>query len=402
MADSNRKIKKHIMSKQKLNIVMFNMSKYSDWQKGVVNRNYHILHNLTKNENINKIIAVDFFPFTWKKAIKTYIKDQILNDTRGSIKYGDLTSRCWQISSKILVYSTIDSVLNSKKIIFELNKIIKMQEMENNLIVWNYNPLYTDYLHNQFNQVLNIFDAVDDWLEHASYKKYKNKLKKNYQDILENSNLIFTVSQYLKKELFKNQNNVHWMPNGVDLDFFQSQTNVSERLNDIPKPIIGFLGILQDRIDSNLLEFLAKKNTDKSIVLAGPVWKNFPKEKLNKYSNVYFLGPIPYQEIPSLYNGFDVGIITYKTTKFIQSTDPMKFYEYLAAKLPIVSTPVAGLDRFQELIQIADTHEKFHHLINQAIKEDKDELIEEKLNVLKNNTWQYRIKQMIDLIYNKI
>lgn len=390
-----------MIQRDKLNIVMFNMSKYSDWQKGIANRNYHVLHNLAKRDEINKIIAVDFLPFNYQRAIKTYIKDQIIGDTKGAIVYGDLTSRCWRVSSKIFVFSSVDNVLKPQNIIKELNKIISKEKMQDNLIVWNYNPLYINYF-NQLNQVLNIFDAVDDWLTQGSYKKQKKQLKDNYQFIKEQSNLIFTVSKYLKEELFENQDNTHWLANGVDLDYFQKTKEKHPLLQNIPQPIIGFLGILQDRINLDILFYLAKNNPDKSIVLAGPIWKNFPKNKFKRFKNVHFLGPINHKEIPQLYNSFNIGIIPYKTNRFIKSTDPMKFYEYLAASLPIVSTPVAGLERFADLIQVAATPEKFDELVNQAIGESKSELTEDKLKILKNNTWQKRIGKMLDLIYEKL
>ncbi|MFA5188355.1 MAG: glycosyltransferase [Patescibacteria group bacterium] len=376
------------------------MSKYSDWQKGVVNRNFHVLHNLVKRDEINKVITVDFLPFNIKKAIKTYFSDQILKDTRGTIIYGDLTSQCWQISSKILVYSTIDSVLNKSRIITELNKIIAKENMQNNLIAWNYNPMYIDYFDN-FNQKLNIFDAVDNWSEHSSYEAYKSKLKQNYQTIQEKSDLIFTVSANLKKDLFNNQANVSWLPNGVDLEYFQSVSEVSPKLINIPKQIIGFLGILQDRIDTEILLNLAKNNQDKSIVLAGPVWPNFPKDKFEEYKNIHFLGPIKYEDIPALYNGFDVGIIPYKINDFIKSTDPMKFYEYLAAGLPIVSTYIPGIERFGNLIKVAKSPEEFNNFVNQALKEEKG-LAPEKFEMLKNNTWQIRVGEMLELINEKL
>lgn len=386
---------------QKLNIIMFNMSKYSDWQKGIANRNYHILHNLVKRDEINKVIAVDFLPFNWKKAIKTFIYDQILKDTRGSIVYGDLTSRCWQISSKILVYSTIDSILNKKRIISELKKIIDKEGINNNLIVWNYNPMYIDYF-NQLGQKLNIFDTVDNWLEHSSYGVYKKVLQKNYDLIKDGSDFIFTVSENLKEKLFNNQENVYWMPNAVDLEYFQSQTSVFEKLKNIPKPIIGFLGILQDRIDDEILLYLAKKNPDKSLVLAGPVWKNFPRKKFEGLKNVYFLGQINHQEIPSLYNGFDVGIIPYKINAFVKSTDPMKYYEYLAANLPIVSTPAPGIERFGNLISIANNFEDFNDFANQAILEGKGLKKDQRIKILNGNTWNDRINQMLELIDKKL
>lgn len=376
---------------------MFNMSKYSDWQKGIANRNYHVLHNLVKSEQVNKIIAVDFLPFNWKMALKTYINDQILNDTRGEVVYGDLTSRCWQVTSKILVYSTIDSILNKTRIITELKNIIAKEGMEENLVIWNYDPMYVDYF-NQFENATYIFDAVDDWTNHSSYQKYQKQLVGNYEAIKARSDLIFTVSQSLQDNLFDKQSHVHWLPNAVDLEFFQNEKKVHPLLEKFPHPVVGFLGILQDRLDTNILEYLAANNPEMSIILAGPVWRNFPVKKLSRFSNIHFIGQIKHWEIPMLYNGFDVGIIPYKTNKFIKSTDPMKYYEYLAANLPVVSTPVPGVERFGELVLVANSAEQFNDEVEQALSGERDLLKAERLKVLAGNTWQVRVGEMLELI----
>jgi len=380
---------------------MFNMSKYSDWQKGIANRNYHILHNLVKHDEINKVIAVDFLPFNLKRALKTFFYNQVINDTQGTIIYGDLTSRCWQITSKILVYSTIDSILNPDRIISELIKIIAKEDMQQNLIVWNYNPMYVDYFE-KLDQDLNVFDAVDDWLSHSSYKNYKPKLDANYNTIRAKSDLIFTVSEYLKENFFQNQHNVFWLPNAVDLEFFQAENKVHPLVAKLQRPIIGFLGILQDRVDIEIIKYLAQNNPEKNIVLAGPIWPNFPQAELTQYKNIHFLGPIKHWQIPSLYKGFDVGIIPYKTNKFIKSTDPMKYYEYLAANLPIVSTYVPGIERFDDLIYVARSPEQFSSLVGDALAGDRNLLRNERLAILRNNTWDHRVKEMLELIYSKL
>ncbi len=387
--------------KSKLNIIMFNMSNYSDWQKGLVNRNYHVLHNLAKKDEVNKILAVDFLPFNWKRGLKVFLKDQILKDTRGSIVYGDLISRCWQISSKVLVYSTLHNLWRPEKIILELKRIIAEEAMENNLIVWNYNPFYTDYF-NQFNQVLNIFDAVENWALHSSYEKYKRKLIENYQLIKEKSDLILTVSQTLKKELFDNLEKVHWLPNAVDLDIFNNQTQILEALNNIPRPRLCFLGILNDRLDDEILLYLAKKNPDKSIILAGPIWPNFPQEKYNQLKNVYFLGKINFNDIPKLYNGIDSGIVPYKITDFIKTGDSMKYYELIATNLPIVTTKISGTERFGQLLTIANTPQEFNQAVNNELNKSRENFKKERDQFLETNNWQYRTEQMLELIYEKL
>ena len=370
------------------------MSRYSDWQKGIVNRNYHVLHTLAQDERVGKILAVDFLPFNFKRKLKTFVADQILRDTQGEVIYGDLNSRCWQVTSKIYVYSSINKF---SRVLDELNLISKKLELKE-VIVWNYNPFLNNYF-NQLGQRLNIFDSVDNWLEHSSYTKYKDRLAVNYQEIKRNSDLIFTVSQNLM-DLFDRENYVYQIPNGVELEHFDTN-KVSDKLKDIKKPIIGFLGVMQDRLDVDLIKYLAEVFANKSIVLAGPVWKNFSKDKLVKYPNIHFLGQISYQEIPELYNGFDVGIIPYKVNEFIKSTDSMKFYEYLAAGLPVVSTDIAGADKFQNFIKIAKTHFEFKKEIEEILQQKKFKNPAIK-SFLYDHTWQKRVGEMMELIEGKI
>lgn len=379
----------------KINIVMFNMSRYGDWQKGVVNRNYHVLHTLAKDDRVNKIIAVDFLPFSGKRAFKTYIQDQIFGDTRGTVMFGDLTSRCWQVSSKIFVYSTIDSVLRKQRIIKELKRIIAEQEIADNLVVWSYNPLYSDYF-GQFDNATYVFDAVDNWAAHSSYSDKKQMIAQNYERIADQSNVIFTVSDELRS-VFGSKPHVHWIPNGVEIGHFISETEIHDAVIGLQKPVIGFLGILQDRIDVELLESIAHNNPSCSLVLAGPVWKGFPKERLDQFKNVHFLGSVAYTDIPKLYNGFNVGIIPYKVNEFVKSTNSMKFYEYLAAGLPVVSTNCPGADQFGNYVNIAHSAQEFNELIT-ACKNVNRVTSEQRKNLLHDKTWKHRVDTMIDLI----
>ena len=371
---------------------MFNMSKYSDWtDSGVVNRNYHMLHSFAKDERINKILAVDFFPFTLKKSIKTFVKDQVLKDGRGELVYGDITSQAWQITSKIYVYSTVDYLFRKSRIKKEIKKILQTLEMENNLIVYSCNPLYTDYF-GAFDQSVNIFDAIDNWATHSSYTSLKDKLLENYGIIDAKSDLVYTVSQDTM-EMFGNAH-TKWLPNAVDYDHFQSIDTVKE-LADKKKPIIGFLGILQDRIDVELLKKIAKKYTDATLVLAGPVWKGFPKQELEKYPNIVFAGPVSYRNIPKFYNTFDVGIIVYKNTEFIKSTNSMKYYEYLAAGLPVVSTWSGGIEKFADVLYYGDTHDEFLAKLDLALAETPGEKDAQRRAFVQNMTWKSRVEEVL-------
>lgn len=402
---------------QKYNIIMFNMAFYWDWQKkGIVNRNYHVLNNLLKDERINKIIAVDYFPQNFKQALRVLIKDQFLNDFKGSVVFGDLSSRCWRLGSKLYVYSSIDYLLRKNRIIKELNRIqdiINREDMDaqpqilNQVqddasgrfpwIVWSYNPLYVDYF-DKFSQKLNIFDAVDNWAAHSSYQKKQKMLENNYKIISQKSDIVFTVSEELKKNLFEENDNCNWVANGVDLDHFKRSDNKFELVENIQQPRIGFLGIMQDRVDSKLIKFLAKKNPKKSFIMAGPVWPNFPKKELEQFKNIFFLGPISYNDIPKIYSKFDVAIIPYKTNQFVKSTNSMKFYEYLSMGLPVVTSNIPGAKVFEDVLYIAHSHEEFDKMVNRALNEDNQDLKIRRRDAVLGHTWKDRIDLMLKII----
>ena len=114
---------------------------------------------------------------------------------------------------------------------------------------------------------LTVFDSVDNWAEHSSYVKFKTRIEKSYDYIKKNTDIIFTVAEDLKN-LFDDQPNVYWIPNGVDLKHYQDEWKLVNRdIGDLPKPIIGYIGVIQDRVDLELIQFLAENNPNKSFVL---------------------------------------------------------------------------------------------------------------------------------------
>jgi len=392
-----------------INILMFNMSAFSDWEEGIVNRNFFIFQHLEQNPLVNKILSVDFLPIKLKQGLKYYTRNLLLGQKNKSIIYGDLTSACYRISDKAYVYSAVDSVWSEKQIIKELKNIVKKLNMESDLIVWSYNPMFLGFI-NKMDYKSFVFDTVDNWTEHQQYLKLikKNKLMNNYKKISEKSDLIFTVSASLL-DFYKNfgrKNNIFQIPNGVDYDHYANAENYQKEteIDKINKKTIGYIGTIQDRLDFDLIKHIAEKNKDKIIVLAGPVWKSAEKEireKLN-FDNVKFLGRIKFEKAPAYINKFDVCIIPHKINKFIKSTNPMKLYEYLAAGKPIVSTKGAGISQYADYVYIANDYEKFNQYIQKALNENTAELEIKRKKAAEKQDWRNRIKKMLNIIEEKL
>lgn len=387
---------------QKFDIIMFNMSEWQDWyKKGIVNRNYHVLHNLLKHPKVNQVLAIDFLPYTKKRALKSYIKNQRMSVGGKTLKK-DLTSKLTQLANNFFVYSTVDSIFSEEKVYSKIKRLIQYLDLQN-IILWSYFPMFVGYF-DKFNSKIKIFDAVDNWIEHPSFSEYKIRLEKNYKIIEEKADFIFTVSKELTK-LFSKNKNTHWIPNGVDVEYFQQstiddqQSAADSTLKQISKPIIGYVGIIQNRVDIPLIKYLAEKSKDKSIVLIGPTWKELKSEISNlKSQNIYFLGHKPYKEVPAYIQQFDVAIIPHIVNKFTNSMNPLKLYEYLACGKPIVTTPVIGTEEFKNLIEIAQNKEEFDEKIKKVLMEDQKELAEKRIEAVRKYSWKNKVNKMMSYI----
>lgn len=384
---------------KKIKIVIFNMSSYLDWEKGISNRNWHILRHLLLDERVEKIIAVDYLPHSLKRTVKTFY--QMIFGYRAKKRiFKTPFSRILEISDRLIVYSSILPKISKSKFYQELNKLLVKLDFTDYL-VWSYYPLEVGYF-SKLKPILKIFDTVDNWSLHPSYKNFQDKLKDNYRAIDEQADVILTVADELKS-LFHHQEKVHFLPNGVELKHYQKEYQIINRdIGDLKHPLIGYVGTIQDRLDLDLLEFLAKTNPEKSFVLIGPVWYKSIKEHFLKYPNIYFLGRKSYEELPMYLEQFDVGVVPHKVDNFIKTTNPMKIYEYLACGKPVVSTQSSGIGSLDEFVYLANNYQEFNKLIDKALKEDRPKLKELRMAAVSEQSWLKRVERMLEIIYQKI
>lgn len=383
-------------------VIMFGMSNYSEWERGVSNRNYHVLKELLNKPEINKILYVDYLPLTWKRALRILKEDIFVGKKDATIVQRSATYQVSKISEKLYVYSDISfvfspvlTVKNIKKIALKLNF--------GDLILWSFNPFIAPEWQ-KFGSKLIVFDAVDNWLSHSSYTKLKTRLKKAYELIKNEADIIYTVSKNLLN-FFEDQPNVHWIPNGVDFIHYNKQYSLINRdIADVKKPIIGYIGIIQEKVDLDLVHYLAEQNPDKSIVLVGPIWdeQSLQKKELASYKNIFFLGYKSYEEAPMYIQQFDIGIVPHRANDFSASTNPMKVYEYLACGKPVVSTENVGTENMSEVIKVATGYEDFNRLVNQELTDNSSELVKVRQEFAKKYSWYNTVEKMLDLINKKL
>ena len=369
-----------------------------DWHNNWVT-GHRLANSLTKNGNrvlfventgIRSANIKDFSRII--KRIKNWI-----TSVRGFKKINENLT----IFSPIVIplpYSKIANYINS----FFFNRILKKWLVKNNFNNITYISFLATPLLNQFiestNYQLKIYYPSDNH-EVASLNKnfpiYENAMASS-------SNAVFATSQKLL-EKFKNINkNSYKIPAGVELDKFDLLKDdiIPDDLKKIPKPIVGFVGGINFKIDINILLECASKLNNYSFVMIGNAENNL-KEKLSIKKNIFFLGQKKHSDLRKYIHNFNCGIIPYKINKFTDSVYPSKLHEFFAMGKPVISTNLYEIDIFNRdnnnIINIAKDIDDFSNLIKNIIENDNLQKSEERILIAKNNSWEKRYSQITEI-----
>jgi glycosyltransferase involved in cell wall biosynthesis len=198
--------------------------------------------------------------------------------------------------------------------------------------------------------------------------------------------------------------NVLYAPNVADTRLFAQALEpgpIDAELAQLPGPRIVFVGaILAAKIDIDLVVQLARLRPDWSFAFVGPVGPGDPRtniDALRRLPNVHLLGYRPYEKLPEVLRGAHATIVPYLLDGEMRSVFPMKTYEYLAAGLPVVSTPLETLEDVPEVIK-AGTAEEFAARLQEAMDGDNDRLRAERSIGAQSHSWESRLEQIADAL----
>jgi len=161
------------------------------------------------------------------------------------------------------------------------------------------------------------------------------------------------------------------IPNGVDFDAFATPHPEPEDLAAIPRPRIGYAGIIKQQLDLGLVSRLAEEHPQWSFVMVGPVSHEErigeAVSALRERPNVYFLGNKPVDRLPGYVQHLDVGILCYRINDYTNCIYPLKLHEYLAAGLPTVSTPIRTVSEHADVVRLAEGVEAWSRAIEASL-----------------------------------
>jgi glycosyltransferase involved in cell wall biosynthesis len=196
--------------------------------------------------------------------------------------------------------------------------------------------------------------------------------------------------------------NTAMVPNGADYSLFSTPFPASAQLASIPRPRIGYTGVVKKHLDLGLLVRLAKARPQWSFVLVGPTLNVDGKQEelatLERLPNVHLLGHQPQSEMPGYVQHFDVCLLPYDLTGYTKYIFPLKLHEYLAAGRPTVSSSVDAVRDFAHVVALANTDAEWLEAIETGLQRSGDStLTEARRAVARAYDWDLLVEKIVRL-----
>jgi UDP-galactopyranose mutase len=269
-------------------------------------------------------------------------------------------------------------------------------------IVWFYTPMALPLLQG-LHPALVVYDCMD---ELAAFKNSPKQLLQRETALLGTADVVFTGGPSLFEAKKERHANAYCFPSSVDAAHFgkardRGLSHPAQR--GLAHPRLGFFGVIDERFDTDLLAALADARPDWQLVMVGPVVKIDPAQ-LPRRSNIHYMGQQPYEALPEFLAGWDVCLMPFALNESTRFISPTKVLEYMAAELPIVSTPIKDVKvPYGHVVAIADSHEKFIAACDAALAmtaEQTAKMVDTMREIVASTSWQNTADRMRQILSN--
>lgn len=281
----------------------------------------------------------------------------------------------------------------------KLKRIIKKYKISNPIFINSFNFHYPEIAQG-INPKLIMYHCLDPMI--LPFNQRHGFISEDL--LIRKSDVIICSSRQLYIEKKQFNPSTYFVANAADLKHSSKALNeelpVSSLIANLKKPVVGYFGAIERRMDFDLLRILIQDHPDKTFAFVGPVSERDVPTEFYSYSNVIFTGPVPYEEMPAIIKGFDLALIPFKVDDVSRTIFPLKLFEYLGAGKPVVSTEFnPDLKEFTEdTVQFCSDAKSFSKAVQTSIDSNNDEIKEKRIKVASLNTWENRVDQISDIL----
>ena len=270
-------------------------------------------------------------------------------------------------------------------------------------VLWLYTPLGLDFADTIPHSLL-VYDVLESL---AASKETPPDLVEKEENLLRQAGLVLARCTTLYEEKLPFNPRTYLFPSGVEVDFFApaakpGQFSIPRELMGLKHPVIGYYGVIDDRMDLALLAYIAQVRPEWSLVIVGPI-SHIGEEDLPVAVNLYYPGMKGYDELPLYLAFFNVAILPFAINEATRYLSPTKVLEYIAAHKPVVSTPLQDvLALYNPVARVGYSPVDFVAQIEIAVKEKPEDRRAEEDRLLALYTWDSLAERVHRLIEENI
>jgi len=272
-------------------------------------------------------------------------------------------------------------------------------------IVWFSQPDMVDLIDEIPSARLCIYHVVDEYSAYSDHTTdSRRRVEEAEKKMLRLADVVIVVSEKLYEAKRRYNPRTYLIQNGVDYPAYTAalaNPQVPPELEAIPRPRLGYSGLIGDKLDLDMLKDLALVNPQWSFVFIGQVrvvrqadhW-----QALLSLPNVHYLGLVNAMRVPHYLKGLDVGLMPYIQDRHAEHISPLKLYDYLAAGLPVASMNIPAAREFSQFVHLADRPVDFARVVENALNDVAPERRQARMNIAAQHTWEVRVEQLSSVI----
>jgi len=364
-----------------------------DWTGDPLSKT-HLMRVLSKDNRILWINAIaNRMPTTSSKDIR-----RIYNKLRS------FAEPIREVEANIFVMNPLAIPAYGSKAIVNLNQRTLIRQIKNamrklgfvDVINMVFNPA-AGMIAGKLGESELIYYCVDEYTAFTG----SSALKEIEEDLFRRSDLVVVSAEKLYEGKKQFNPNTHIIRHGTDWRHFRraldATTVVPDEIAGLPKPVIGFHGLLADWVDFELIKKTAEHFRDGSVVLIGKIAVDAEQKVkiLEDVANVHFLGRKPYAELPAYCKGFDVALNPFAINELTLAANPLKVREYLAAGLPVVSTDIPEVRVLKDCLVGVD-HDDFIAKIEQALTSQQPRDVVS--DAVAHESWEAKVGELREIM----
>jgi hypothetical protein len=369
------------------NIVCF----AKDWNEDPTSCN-HVLRELAK---YNRVLWVDSIstrsPNLGSGRDLRKIVRRVLGFLQGTKPVGE---QMWLFTPFVLPFHHSPWAVRLNRHILRLTLGMQRRKLGmRNFQLWTFIPTPSEYV-GRLGEDMIVYYCTDEW---SSFKSVDGKkIGEMVKSLATRADVVFATSRLLVEKLKMFNPRTHLASHGVDYSLFaqalEASTALPADLAALPRPVLGFYGLIEEWLDLDLIAYLARRHPEWSIALIGKTCVD--TSLFDRLPNVHLLGRKRHAELPAYCKGLDVALIPHKVNDLTRHMNPIKLREYISAGLQIVSTDLPEMSRYPDCCIVAQNYEQFAAGVETALKNDSPDARRHRSEAMCDQTWDRKVVEL--------